>query len=110
MPQGEGYRYLFDDELAKRNLYAVPSIEIANTETIIKLATRENYVTMLPVFAAREYVRSGKLVHLQIPNCDMQQWSQLVYLKGKAITPQMQTFIDTVLELLPPAQTEPCKL
>ena len=110
MPPGEGYRYLFDDELAKRNLFTAPSIEIANTETIIKLATRENYVTMLPVVAAREYVRSGALVGLEIPDCDMQQWSQLVYLKGKAITPQMQNFIDTVLELLPPVQTEPSRL
>ena len=110
MPPGEGYRYLFDDELAKRNLFATPAIEIANTETIIKLTSSENYVTMLPIFAAREYVRSGALVHVDIPDCDMQQWSQLVYLKGKAITPHMQIFMDTVLELLPPVQTEPSKL
>lgn len=110
MPPGEGYRYLFDDELAKRNLFASPSIEIANTETIIKIVLKENYVTMLPIFVAREYVRSGQLCALNTPATDMQQWSQLVYLKGKAITPQMQVFIDTVMELLPPLQTEPSKL
>ena len=38
MPPGEGYRYLFDDELAKRNLYASPAIELADTETILKKA------------------------------------------------------------------------
>ena len=110
MPPGEGYRYLFDDELAKRNLFASPSIEIANTETIIKLACSYNYITMLPVFAARPYVRSGALKHIDLPGCDMQQWSQLVYLKGKAITPHMQIFMDTMLELLPPIQSEPSKL
>ena len=104
MPAGEGYRYLFDDELAKRNLFAVPSIEIANTETIIRLTLEADYVTMLPVFAAREYIKSGKLAALNIPELELQQWSQLVYLKGKAITPQMQMFMDTVLELLPPIQ------
>ncbi len=104
MPPGEGYRYLFDDELAKRNLYAVPSIEIANTETIIKLALAEDYITMLPVFAVRGYVKEGKLAAINIPGVELQQWSQLVYLKGKAITPQMQMFMDTVLELLPPIQ------
>ena len=104
MPAGEGYRYLFDDELAKRNLFAVPSIEIANTETIIRLTLEADYVTMLPVFAAREYIKSGKLAALNIPEVELQQWSQLVYLKGKAITPQMQMFMDTVLELLPPIQ------
>ena len=110
MPPGEGYRYLFDDELAKRNLYATPGIEIANTETIIKIVTQENYVTMLPVFVAREYVRSGQLSVIRTPGTEMQQWSQLVYLKGKAITPQMQAFIDTVQELLPPLSNEPSKL
>ena len=104
MPAGEGYRYLFDDELARRNLFAVPSIEIANTETIIRLTLEADYVTMLPVFAAREYIKSGKLAALNIPEVELQQWSQLVYLKGKAITPQMQMFMDTVLELLPPIQ------
>ena len=104
MPLGEGYRYLFDDELAKRNLFAVPSIEIANTETIIKLTLEADYITMLPVFAARKYLHEGSLVALPIPDLEMQQWSQLIYLKGKAITPQMQMFMDTVLELLPPIQ------
>lgn len=104
MPPGEGYRYLFDDELAKRNLFAVPSIEIANTETIIRLTMEADYVTMLPVFAAREYINRGELAALNIPEVELQQWSQLVYLKGKAITPQMQMFMDTVLELLPPIQ------
>ena len=104
MPPGEGYRYLFDDELAKRNLFAMPSIEIANTETIIKLALEADYVTMLPVFAARKYIKEGSLAALNIPEVELQQWSQLVYLKGKAITPQMQMFMDTVLELLPPIQ------
>ena len=104
MPPGEGYRYLFDDELAKRNLFAVPSIEIANTETIIRLTLEADYVTMLPVFAAREYINRGELAALNIPEVELQQWSQLVYLKGKAITPQMQMFMDTVLELLPPIQ------
>ena len=56
------------------------------------------------MFAAREYIKSGALAALNIPEVELQQWSQLVYLKGKAITPQMQMFMDTVLELLPPIQ------
>ena len=111
MPQGEGYRYLFDDEIAKRDLFVSPAIEVANTETIIKLTQEGDFVTMLPIFVARKYVRSGQLCHIQVDGCeDMYQWSQLAYLKGKAVTPLLQAFIDTVLELLPPFQTEPSKL
>ena len=102
MPIGEGYRYLFDDELASRNLYASPSIEIANTETIIKLVKTANYVTMLPVFAVREDLKAGTLKQINIEGCELSQWSQLAYLKGKAVTPLLQVFIDTLAELLPP--------
>ena len=110
MPPGEGYRYLFDDELAKRNLFASPSLEIASTETTMKLVKSSDYVSMLPIFVVRNAVRAGELKPVNIKNCDMHQWSQFAYLKGKAVTPQLQTFIDTVLELLPPVQTEPSKL
>ncbi len=110
MPPGEGYRYLFDDELAKRNLFATPSLEIASTETAMKLVKQSDYIAMLPIFVVRNAVRAGELKPLNVINCDMHQWSQFAYLKGKAITPQLQTFIDTVLELLPPVQTEPSKL
>lgn len=102
MPQGEGYRYLFDDELAKRNLFVTPSIEIANTDTIMRLTRTSNYVTMLPVFEVRKSIEEGSLKKINVPECEFNQWSQLAYLKGKAMTPQLQVFIDTVLELLPP--------
>lgn len=102
MPVGEGYRYLFDDELAKRNLYVTPALELANTETMIKLVRRADYVAMLPVFLVREYIKQGLMAEIPVKDCDMYQWSQLAYLKGKAITPQLQRFIDTASELLPP--------
>ncbi len=102
MPQGEGYRYLFDDELAKRNLFVTPSIEIANTDTIMRLIRTSDYVSMLPVFEVRKSLQEGTLKAINVPECEFNQWSQLAYLKGKAMTPQLQVFIDTVLELLPP--------
>lgn len=110
MPPGEGYRYLFDDELAKRNLFASPSVEIASTETTIKLLKEADYISLLPVFAVRNAVRAGELKVINVKDCNMHQWSQFVYLKGKALTPQLQIFVNTVLELLPPIQTEPSKL
>lgn len=111
MPQGEGYRYLFDDELLKRNLFASPSLEIADTETTIKiLLSSPDYIAMLPIFVARKYVRNGLLSVVNVKTDLMKQWSQLAYLKGKAVTPQLQAFMNTVTELLPPIQTEPSKL
>lgn len=105
MPQGEGYRYLFDDELAKRNLFVTPSIEISNTDTIMRLIRTSDYVSMLPVFEVRKSLQEGTLKAINVPECEFNQWSQLAYLKGKAMTPQLQVFIDTVLELLPPIKS-----
>ena len=107
MPSGEGYRYLFDDELAKRNLFAEPFLELVDTDTIIRMVQEHDYVSLLPVFATRKAVNAGKIKLLNVENMELYQWSQLIYLKGKAITPQIRAFIDTTLELLGPVNTIP---
>jgi len=107
MPVGEGYRYLFDEELAKRNLTANPFLELVDTDTIIHMITENDYVSLLPIFAIRKHVNAGRLKILAVNSMELYQWSQLAYLKGKAITPQIQAFIDTTLDMLGPENTIP---
>ena len=108
MPQGEGYRYLFDDELLKKNLFVNPEFEISDTMTIFKiLETAPEYISMLPEFEVRNAVAQGRLAKINVDTeSKLRQWSQLVYMKGKAVTPQLQAFISTVEELLPPLRDE----
>jgi len=99
MPKGENYRELFDNELVKNEMSIRPAIELENTDMIMRLLMKENYVSILPEFSVRKYLKSGKLAKINVDDIDMYQYSQLAYLKGKAIMPHVQKFIDTILEL-----------
>lgn len=107
MPQGEGYRYLFDDELMKKNLYVTPSLEMSDTNAIMNiLKNSADYISMLPEFEVRKEIKEARLSVVNVnTSVVLKQWSQLVYLKGKAVTPQLQAFISTLQELLPPIKT-----
>lgn len=98
MPKGENYRALFDNELVKNEISITPVIELENTDMIMRLLMKENYVSLLPEFSVRKYLKSGKLAKVNVDDIDMYQYSQLAYLKGKAIMPHVQRFIDTILE------------
>lgn len=98
MPKGENYRSLFDNELVEHGINIEPTIELENTDMIMRLLMKEPYVSILPEFSVRKYLKSGKLVKLNVEDCDMCQYSQLAYLKGKTVPPHMQCFIDTILE------------
>ena len=99
MPKGENYRALFDNELVKNDIIIRPAIELENTDMIMRLLMKETYVSILPEFSVRKYLKSGKLVKIDVSDVDMCQFSQLAYLKGKAIMPHVKRFIDTILEL-----------
>lgn len=96
--KGENYRSLFDNALVEHAVSIEPTIELENTDMIMRLLMKEPYISILPEFSVRKYLRSGKLVKLNVIDCDMCQYSQLAYLKGKAVSPHMQCFIDTILE------------
>lgn len=98
MPKGENYRSLFDKELVEHSLNIKPSIELENSDMIIHLLMNEPYVSVLPEFSVRKYIKTGGLKKIDVTDTDMYQFSQLAYLKGKAIPPHMQCFIDTILE------------
>lgn len=97
-PKGENYRSLFDNALVEHSINIEPTIELENTDMIMRLLMKEPYISILPEFSVRKYLKSGKLIKLDVGDCEMHQYSQLAYLKGKAVSPHMQCFIDTILE------------
>lgn len=98
VPKGSNYRTIFDSELVKHNVSITPSVEISNTDLIIRLLKEEPFVTVIPEFAVRRHIRDGSIAPINVEDFDYCQYSQLVYLKGKVITPHIKGFIDTVLE------------
>ena len=94
---GQGYRRVFDRELAKKSLEITPVLEIGRTDIITKLLTESNMISFLPDFVTKEYVDDGKLCYLDVTDMKVEIWKQLIYHKNKWISKSIKLFIDFLI-------------
>ena len=95
---GQGYRRVFDRELAKKSLEINPVLEIGRTDIITSMVAENNMVSYLPDFVTKPMVDSGKLCYLDVKDIDIEIWKQLIYHKNKWISKSLKAFIDYVME------------
>lgn len=93
---GQGYRRVFDKELAKRSLEITPVLEIGRTDIITSIIAKSNMISFLPDFVSKPLIESGELCYLDIKDMNIEIWKQLIYHKNKWISKSMKTFIDFV--------------
>ena len=95
---GQGYRRVFDKELAKKSLDITPVLEIGRTDIITRILTESDMISYLPDFVTKDFIRSGELCYLDV--CDMQTdiWKQLIYHKNKWMSKSLKAFIEYVKE------------
>ncbi|MBQ3491285.1 MAG: LysR family transcriptional regulator [Oscillospiraceae bacterium] len=95
---GQGYRRVFDKELAKKSLEIHPVLEIGRTDVITKMLAGSNMISYLPDFVTRQGVAAGELCYLDVKDLDIEVWKQLIYHKNKWLSKSLKTFIDYVKE------------
>ncbi|MBO7208639.1 MAG: LysR family transcriptional regulator [Clostridia bacterium] len=95
---GQGYRKVFDKELAKKSLEITPVLEIGRTDIITSLITKGNMISFLPDFVTEKMVREGKLCYLDICDMNIDIWKQLIYHKNKWLSKALKTYIDYITE------------
>ena len=93
---GQGYRRVFDKELAKKSLEIVPILEIGRTDIITKMVAKSNMISYLPDFVTKSLVASGKLCYLDVRDMELDIWKQLIYHKNKWISKSLKTVIDYI--------------
>jgi len=93
---GQGYRRVFDKELAKLSLELTPVLEIGRTDIITSMVSQSNMISYLPDFVTDELIEKGKLCYLDIRDMNLDIWKQLIYHKNKWISKSLKTFIDYV--------------
>jgi len=93
---GQGYRRVFDKELAKKSLEISPVLEVGRTDIITDLLTKSNMISFLPDFVTKPFVESGALCYLDISDMNIEIWKQLIYHKNKWISKSLKTFISYV--------------
>lgn len=98
MPRTSNYRRLFDKELARLNVEVVPFLELDDTGMAIRMIAENNYLTVLPHFAAKRKSGESAIVALPIADCHMEQWSQLIHHRDKVLTPQIRAMAEVIAE------------
>ncbi len=96
--RGQGYRRVFDKELAKRSLDITPVLEIGRTDIITRILAESNMVSFLPDFVTREQVEAGRLAYLDVADMDIEIWKQLIYHKSKWLSRSLRAFIEYIKE------------
>jgi DNA-binding transcriptional LysR family regulator len=95
---GQGYRRVFDKELAKKSLEIMPVLEIGRTDIITHVIAQSDMISYLPDFVTREMVESGELCYLDVRDMQIDIWKQLIYHKNKWITDSMRVLLEYIKE------------
>ena len=93
---GQGYRRVFDRELAKKSLEITPILEIGRTDIITSVIMENDMISFLPDFVTDELITEGKLCYLDVVDMNIDIWKQLIYHKNKWLSKSMKTFIEYI--------------
>lgn len=95
---GQGYRRVFDRELAKKSLEINPVLEIGRTDMITSVLAAGDMISYLPDFVTKPLVDAGVLCYLDVRDLNIEIWKQLIYHKNKWMSKSLKAFIDYVKE------------
>lgn len=95
---GQGYRRVFDRELAKKSLEITPVLEIGRTDIITNVLCQSEMISYLPEFVTQELVDAGKLCYLDVRDVSTDIWKQFIYHKNKWLSKSMKVFLEYVKE------------
>ena len=93
---GQGYRRVFDKELAKKSLEITPVLEIGRTDIITKILAEGNMISYLPDFVTAEQVKAGNLCYLDVSDIKIDIWKQLIYHKNKWLSKSLKATIEYI--------------
>ena len=93
---GQGYRRVFDKELAKKSLEITPVLEIGRTDIITHILAQSDMISYLPDFVTKELIESGKLCYLDVVDINIDIWKQLIYHKNKWMSKSLKAFIEYI--------------
>ena len=93
---GQGYRRVFDKELAKKSLDITPVLEIGRTDIITEVIAKSDMISYLPDFVTRELVEAGELCYLDVTDMQIDIWKQLIYHKNKWMSKSLRSVIEYI--------------
>ncbi len=95
---GQGYRRVFDRELAKLSIDISPTLEIGRTDIITFILSESNMISYLPDFVTAPMIESGQLCYLNVCDITTDIWKQLIYHKNKWMSRSLKAFVEYIKE------------
>lgn len=95
---GQGYRRVFDKELAKKSLEITPVLEIGRTDIITHVIAQSDMISFLPDFVTKKSIEAGELCYLDICDMKVDIWKQLIYHKNKWMSKSLRTVIEYIMK------------
>ena len=93
---GQGYRRVFDKELARLSIDITPVLEIGRTDIITHILMRSDMISYLPDFVTREFIDSGELCYLDVTDVQIDIWKQLIYHKNTWMSKSLRMVIEYI--------------
>ena len=93
---GQGYRRVFDKELAKKSLEITPVLEIGRTDIITHIVAKSDMLSFLPDFVTKEAIEAGELCYLDVCDMKIDIWKQLIYHKNKWMSKTLKSIIEYI--------------
>ena len=90
---GISYRNNLDLYLGRRGIELVPTLQLGNTQVILQLIERGEGIGFLPEFTVRDALADSRVAVIPLESLTVSVWKQLIYHRGKFITPAMEAFI-----------------
>lgn len=94
--KGMSYRRLMDEQMARHSLELRPVLTSGNTSLLCNLVAEGSGLSFLPDFVVRDNQQKENIAYLNVPELEVEIWSQLLRRKDKWMT----RAIDKVIEAL----------
>lgn len=95
--EGVSYRRILDKILAEKNTNIEPTFQSENVEVIKTLILKTDGIGFIPSFVVSKEISSNLITPLNVDNINVTVWKQLIYHKGKVLSPAMKLFIETLV-------------
>ena len=96
---GMSYREHLDQLMAQYSIILRPVLEISQPNMLKNLVMVGAGIYFLPAYVIRDDVLAGRLAVLNVPDCQITEWRQILRHRDKWVTPQMEAMLSILKEL-----------
>lgn len=100
MERDAPYSQRFEDFLIQHQVEYRPFLRLPSAAAARELILEGNFISQLPLYTVKPYVKTGQLCILNLPEWNVHQSVQVILHRSKVITPQIDGFLSQLRDAL----------